>query len=215
MKIAVVGSGSRVWQLLRTGFVDFNVIEIKGRSLEHLSEPINVDVVMYLVNSPVDKISSHIQLTIKHFSPKKFIMLSSMVVELPAMFDFYQYVKAKKTVEYELLRLSKYFTETSFLNIRCAPIVENFSNEDCGYPIYLPVNNLIEELKGTFKNDFSYEAVNMYEVSNKFSQNIVFDFFSRFHVVKLFRPLDIVFRLLGSKSYGYTYHLAAKIKNDE
>lgn len=212
MKIAVVGSGSKCWSLLKNKLNKFDILEIKAKSIDKIKINYKVDVVLYLADPPCNAINSHLNTTLAKLKPNKFILISSLVVELPDQFNFYRYVKRKKFIENELCNFRKIFKNTKFIYLRCSTIIPDKDIVKNIYPIYTNITQLTNLIEKHVFSDVKFSKSNLFKINDNIGSNMFFDLQKKLNLISFFRPFDIIFKLMGSKNYGYSYHLASQIR---
>lgn len=212
MKIAVVGSGSKCWSLLKNELYEFNIIEIKGKSIKDLKLNKKIETVIYLADPPSNIVNTHLYDTLMKLKPNKFILISSLVVELPDRYNFYRYVKRKKLIENELFKLGKIFKNTKIISLRCSSIIPDKDISKNIYPIFIELSYLSGFIKKYLVSDTKSKELNLYKINNGIGSNVFFEILDRLSLVYVFRPFDILYKFFGKKNYGYTYHLTRHIK---
>lgn len=179
MKIAVVGSGSKCWSLLKNKLNKFDILEIKAKSIDKIKINYKVDVVLYLADPPCNAINSHLNTTLAKLKPNKFILISSLVVELPDQFNFYRYVKRKKFIENELCNFRKIFKNTKFIYLRCSTIIPDKDIVKNIYPIYTNITQLF------------------WTHSIQYSRIIVFSYSIKNIITYIIKPFNEIYILFG------------------
>ena len=126
----------------------------------------------------------------------RFVLLSSLVVKLPFEFNFYTYVKAKKSCE-------KIFQNVFYdhLILRCGEI-----NGDQSSPVSTDISILLEFLSRM--SDVKSAVVDLPVIINECSTpGLVYRLFFQRKFYRICRVMDLIYKVTNQKNYGFTFGL--------
>ena len=199
IRMLVVGKNSRVFKRYQGLFNEkFDLTAISHVDLVGDSAIENeFDVVLILSTTrfedDVEKLYHDIR---DKISAARFVLLSSLVVKLPFEFNFYTYVKAKKTCE-------KIFQNVFYeqLIFRCGEI-----NDDQSLPVSTDISILLEFLSRI--SDFKSAVVDLPVIINECSTpGLVYRFFFQRKFYGTCRFMDLIYKVTNQKNYGFTFGL--------
>jgi hypothetical protein len=126
----------------------------------------------------------------------RFVLLSSLVVKLPFEFDFYTYVKAKKSCERIFQNI--FYEQVIF---RCGEI-----NDDQSSPVSTDISILLEFLART--SDIKSAVVDLPVIINEYSTpGPVYRLLFQKKLYGICRFMDLIYKASNQKNYGFTFGL--------
>lgn len=205
----VIGSGSKIWQMLKKNWIFLDTLEVSGKSFSAQSASIEPHYILYVANPPLKILKQHICKIVKDYPNARLVFLSSIVVKIADEGKRYSYVRDKVAKE-NCVRSVYRFSQARFFFLRPGPIVES-SKATHGYPFYTTVDDLHDRIRLIAADEMS-DQTDLYSLATTADEIVGYCNFVKFLPFPLVRVLDKFFRLLGKKNYGYTFLLYRKLR---
>jgi hypothetical protein len=199
IRMLVVGKNSRIFKRYQECFNQkFNVKAISHIDLigdKTIEAEFDVVLILSTTHNGYNVEKLYIDIREKICSTR-FVLLSSLVVKLPDEFDFYTYVRAKKSCE----KIFQYVFQEQVI-FRCGEI-----NDDQSSPISTDISILLDYL-GRISDD-NPEVVDLPVTINECSSpGCVYRFFFKRKYYRTCRFMDLFYKANNLKNYGFTFGL--------
>jgi hypothetical protein len=213
--VTIIGKNSNLYKMLNLEkFRDSNnVIEISFTEIDKLSNIENPIIFSY--SKKIEENNVFINKIIAK-SSGKIVLISSIASDVFTLIPYYNYPKikyysellVKKTKNFEIIKIgiigNRFELERGFYGQIKSTSIDKFEKllEEINFNYSTHKISECWELKSIYNNNYIFKLIYF------FQQNI-YKFSSR--MFYLFRPLLILYRIIGYKNYGYTF-IANKLK---
>ena len=205
----VIGSGSKIWQMLKKDWSFLDTIEVSGKSFSKQSTKIEPHYILYVANPPLEIFKQHICKILKNYPNAHLVFFSSIVVNIADEGKRYSYVRDKVAKENCVRKMCQFSQSKSFV-LRPGPVVES-SKVTHGYPFYTTLDDLHYRIRLIAAGEV-IDHTEIYTLAINANEIVGYCNFVKFLPFPVMRVMDRVFRLLGNKNYGYTYLLNRKLR---
>lgn len=201
----IVGSGSKVWQLLKLEIGSMFDIHVNGKDFDQFMMNISPHQTLYVANPPAEVLRKHIEKICELYPKTHLIFLSSLVVNVYDEASRYSYVSRKALQEQIVIdTCTKYGLE--FCIVRAGPILSKKSSSKI-FPFYTELNDLVSIILEDDK--YSTEVIKeVFTLNDIVMRNMKIYEFSLYYMPFYFtRTVDFVLSRFGVSNYGYTFIL--------
>ena len=202
-KILIIGKNSYYYSKVRKDLAKiFFLTEISHKDVisNNIKEKENWHKVIIFSRS---KNINFFEKIFENYSSNEYILLSSIILELPNNFKYYSYYNEK-------LRCEKWFFECAPNSSICSVI--RSGTIQGSNPIYSTVKNFIDSI---IKKSSRIRVLNVDQIPHK-EPNFLYKFIFSFNYgYILLRPIDYIYKIQQNYIYGYVYAIKKFIVNSK